>query len=183
MHAVLDGDQLPEDWFEADLEDEEIPPPPAWRRWLIGGVAALVVLAMAGTQLWNVIDRGAPPIADNGLEVCGFDYCDVQDAVRAAGLGLEMARLAQTYIDEQTARNLTDRLVAQLGQHPVEVQIVDRLDGLTAGQYSPSTRTIRLERPIRAWIVVHEAAHTASSGHGDDFIDALQRLLPLTEDL
>ena len=182
MKAVLEGEHLPDDWFDPEADDD-IPPPPAWRRWLIIGVAAVVVLAMGGTQLWNLVDRGSPPIADNGLEVCGFDYCDVQDAVRAAGLDLEMARLAQTYIDEQTARDLTDRLVARLGQAPVEVQIVDRLDGRTAGQYSPSTRTIRLERPIRAWIVVHEAAHTASSGHGDDFIEALERLLPLTDGL
>ena len=179
------GDPLPEDWFDvdADADADEIPPSPPWRRYVLMGVAAVVALAMAGTQLWNLVDRGAPPIADNGLEVCGFDYCDVQDAVRAAGLDLEMARLAQTYIDEETALELIDRLVARLGQPPVDVQIVDRLDGRTAGQYSPGSRTITLERPLRAWIVVHEVAHTAALGHGDDFIEVLERLLPLTDEL
>ena len=182
MHAVLDGDQLPDDWFDDDFDDE-IPPPPRWRRWVIVGVAAVVAVALAGTQLWNLVDRGSPPIADNGLEVCGFDYCDVQDAVRAAGLDLEMARLAQTYISEEQALALIDALLDRLGEGPVNVEIVDRLDGRTAGQYSPATRTITLERPVRAWIVVHEVAHVGSLGHGPDFIATLERMLPLTTDL
>lgn len=170
-------------WSEDDVEADEPVESPWWRRWVIGLVALVVALSLAGLQLQAVIGRGAPPVADNGLEVCGFDYCVVQDAIRERGLGLEMARLASVYLDEAQATILADDLARGLRVPPVEVQVADRLDGRTAGQYSPSTRTIYLEPPIRAWIVYHEVAHTIAGGHDGDFVDALVRLVGLGVEL
>lgn len=180
---VQEGDHLPEDWFHPEPDAAETPIPPAWRRWLIIGMASLALIGLAGTQVWNLVFGGSPPIAENGLEVCGFDYCEVQDAIRAAGLDLEMARLAQTFVDDETALALVETLIAELGEPPVAVEIVNRIEGSVAGDYSPATRTIRLERPLRAWIVVHEVAHTVAPGHGEQFVATLERLVPLAGDL
>ena len=110
-----------------------------------------------------------PDLADNGLEVCGFDYCVVQEGVRDAGLDLSMARLANIYLDDAEAERLADLLVAHLGEAPVGFEVVDRLDRRIEGLYDPNARTIYIERPARAWIVVHEVAHVAEGGHGDAF--------------
>jgi len=128
-----------------------------------------VAAAMLAVPVWNVIDGLTPELSDSGLELCGFDYCIVQQAVREAGYDLTMARLTNTILDEEQARSLADELVAHLGVGPVTVEVVDRIDRRIAGQYDPSSHNILLERPARAWIVVHEAAHTVATGHGDDF--------------
>ena len=169
-----------EEW-EFEEEPFEESPPPLWRRRLIIGVAVIVVIAMALVPLYNIIDRGALPVADNGLELCGFDYCIVQDGIRDAGLNLAMSRLANTYLPDSEAEQLGVALLAHLNEEPVDFVMVDHLDRRISGQYFPDTRTIFIERPARAWIVVHEVAHTAASGHGEDFQAAVIDLVTWLE--
>ncbi len=69
-------------------------------------------------------------------------------------------------------------LLDRIGERDVSFVIVDQLDGDIKGQFDPSSRTIFVERPIRAWLVVHEVAHAEASGHGDEFQEAL---IDLTE--
>lgn len=157
-----------------ELEDEVEPVAPPWRRPLLIGVAAVTAAAMLLIPMYNVL-RGRQ-IADNGLEVCGFDYCVVQDGVIAAGLNEEMARLANTFLDDEATNTLAAALLDRLGEGNTSVRIVDRLEGEIKGQFDPGSRTIVLERPVRAWIVVHEVAHTRASGHGEDFQDVLIEL-------
>ena len=168
---MVQDESLFEDW---DLEEEtfEPVPPRAWRRRLIIAVAALTAFAMAAVPLYNLIDR-SPPVADNGLAVCGFDYCIVQDGMRRAGEDGPMNLLANTYLADAEAERFASTLVTHLGEAPVRFVIVDNLDGQLKGQYDPSTRTIVVERPVSAWIVLHEVAHATSSGHGDNFQIAL----------
>ena len=158
--------------IEEDLEPIAAP----WRRPLLMGVAALTAAAMLLIPMYNVL-RGQQ-VADNGLEVCGFDYCIVQDAMIAAGLNEEMSRLANTFLDDDEADLFASALLERIGERDVAFQIVDRLDGEIKGQFDPDTRTIIVERPVRAWIVVHEVAHAEGAGHGQDFRDAL---IDLTE--
>ena len=160
-----------------DVEEDSFEPlePPPWRRRLIIAVAALTVMAMALVPLYNFIDRD-PPVADNGLEVCGFDYCIVQDGVRFAGLDRAMSRLANTYLTDEETEQLVDVLVTHLGASPLGLVVVDRLEGEIKGQYDPSTQTIFVERPVRAWIVLHEVAHAVSTGHGGDFQEVVIEL-------
>jgi hypothetical protein len=172
----FDDEQLLE-WLLAE-EDRNEPETPLWRRRLIIAVAVVTAIAMAMVPLYNLIDRGQPTIADNGLEVCGFDYCIVQDGVRAAGLDLVMSRFANTYLDDGGAKQLADTLVAYRGLDPINIEVVERLDGEIEGQYDPTNHTILIERPARAWIVLHEVAHAEVSGHGDDFQTVL---IALTE--
>lgn len=167
-------------WFEDGFgdEDEDLEPEVPFRRRTIAVVIATVVaLAMAAVPLWNVIDRGSPPVADNGLEICGWDYCRVQDRVREAGLDREMSALANTFLADGEAEAYAHELVEWLGEDPVRVRVVDRLEGRIAGQYESGSRTIWLERPVRAWIVLHEAAHTVAPGHSEEFVGALRRLI------
>jgi hypothetical protein len=160
-----------EEWGpEDEFEDVE---PPRWRRWLLAVVASIVVLGMAAVPIYNVVNGAQPDIADNGLEVCGFDYCVVQDAVRAEGLDLTMSALANTYLNDEQTAELTAAALVFLGEDPVAVEVVDRLDRQIAGQYVPETRTILIERPSRAWIVLHEAAHVGTLGHGEEFQETL----------
>lgn len=164
---MVDEQDLILDW-EFDDTDEGPLEAPAWRRPFLAAVSLLVVAAMAVLPLYNLID--SRPVADNGLELCGFDYCVVQEAVRAAGLEPTMSRLANTYLPDEEARVFAAELVALLGEAPVTVAVVDRLGGRIEGQYDPASRTILVERPVRAWTVLHEAAHVPGGGHGTDFL-------------
>lgn len=159
-----------------EIEDDSEPLAPPWRRPLLIGVAALTAAAMLLIPMYNVL-RGQQ-IADNGLEVCGFDYCVVQDAAIAAGLNEEMSRLANAFLDDEEAAIFASALLDRIGERDVSFSIVDRLDGDIKGQFRPDTRTIVVERPVRAWIIVHEVAHAKAPGHGEDFRRAL---IDLTE--
>ena len=173
--APLEDELFLDEW---DLEDDDLEDlePPLWRKPLVIAVAAITVIAMALVPLYNLIDQGRLPIADNGLEVCGFDYCVIQDGVRAAGMDLVMSRFANTYLDEAAAAQVADALVRHLDIPPINLEVVERLDGQLEGQYSPATRTILIERPARAWIVLHEVAHAVAPGHGDEFQRTLVEL-------
>lgn len=163
-------DFLFEGW---DPEDDDPQPssPPAWRRSLLIAVALVTAIAIAIVPIYNVFF--ARTVAENGLEVCGFDYCIVQEAVRDAGLDLTMSRLANTFLDENQARSLANDLTRHLGIEPVGLQVVEVLDGRLGGVYDPVARSISIESPARAWTVLHEVAHSVESGHGDDFHDVL----------
>ncbi len=171
---MVQDESVFESW---DVEEDSFEPlaPPPWRRGLIIAVAILTVIAMALLPLYNLIDRD-PPVADNGLEVCGFDYCIVQEGVRFAGLDRAMSRLANTYLTDEEAGQLANILVTYLGASSVSLVVVDRLEGEIKGEYDPSTKTIFVERPVRAWIVLHEVAHAVSSGHGGDFQEVVVEL-------
>lgn len=164
------SDDYPEEWEDGwDLEDEDLEPiePPPWRRPLLIAVAALTAIAMAIVPLYNVFF--ARTVADNGLEVCGFDYCVVVDAAREEGLDLTMSRLSNTFLDDAETRELVDAATDYLNVAPVGLEVVDDLEGRLGGVYDPVSRTIRIERPARAWIVLHEVAHVAEGGHGEGF--------------
>jgi len=159
-------EQLFEDW---DLDEEDLEPlaPPAWRKPLLIAVAALTALAMALVPLYNVVFGRS--VAENGLEICGFDYCVVQDAVRAAGVDLVMSRLSTSFLDEREAQDLADRLTEHLDIDPIRLQVVQNLDGRLGGFYDSERRAISIESPARAWTVLHEVAHAMETGHGEPF--------------
>lgn len=140
---------------------------------MITAIGVLVAAAMLAGPVWNTFDRASPPVSDTGLELCGFDYCIVQDAVREAGLGVTMSRLANTYVGDEEVAAFADELLDYLGERSVTVEIVDDLDGRIAGQYRSADRVVLLERPVRAWIVLHEVAHVGASGHGEIFQEAI----------
>jgi hypothetical protein len=173
---VIDPDSHDELFEEWDLSEEDFEPlpPPSWRKPLLIGVAALTALAMALVPLYNVIF--ARTVAENGLEICGFDYCVVQDAMRDAGVDLIMSRLANTYLDDDGARALADQAADHLDIAPVGLQVVDDLDRRLGGVYDPETRSILIERPARAWTVLHEVAHALESGHTEAFQEVLADL-------
>ena len=98
--APLDDEFFFEEWDLENEDDEELAPP-RWRRSLIIGVAVITVVAMALVPLYNLIDSSQRAVAENGLEVCGFDYCIVQGEVRASGLDLAMSRFSNTYLDDE----------------------------------------------------------------------------------
>ena len=159
-----------EEWEDGwDLEDEDLEPiePPSWRKPLLIAVAALTAVAMAIVPLYNVFF--ARTVADNGLEVCGFDYCVVVEAVRDAGLNLTMSRLSNTFLDDAETQDLAEAATGYLGVAPVALEVVDDLEGRLGGVYDPANRVIRIERPARAWIVLHEVAHVDEGGHDEDF--------------
>jgi hypothetical protein len=164
-----------EEWLDDEVE-EEPPAHPPWRRRTVMIIGIVVAVAMLAGPVWDIFDRATPQFSDSGLELCGFDYCVVQDAVRDAGHDLTMSRLANTFLDQAAAQSLADDLVAYLGVEEVTVEVVDRLDGRIAGQYDPASRRILLERPARAWIVVHEVAHTVALGHGEQFQETMIEL-------
>lgn len=158
-------------WDETEEEIER--PVPSWRRPLLMIVAALTAIALIVVPVYNLlVDR----TADNGLEACGFDYCVVEEAVRDAGLELEMSSLYNTILSDDEAVALARELTDHLGVDPVGVAVVDDLDGRVGGVYDPETRSIAIERPARAWTVVHEVAHAVETGHGDDFQQVLIEL-------
>lgn len=170
-----------DEWPDDDTE-EAPPEQPRWRRRAITAVGVLVAVAMLAGPVWNIVAGVTPQVSESGLELCGFDYCVVQDAVRDAGYDLTMSRLTNSLLDETAAQTLADFLVGHLGVAPVTVEVVDRIEGRIAGQYDPSTRRILLERPARAWIVLHEVAHTVASGHGSDFQETVIELAAHWED-
>lgn len=165
-----DEEELFDDW---DLEEEDLQPvePPAWRRPLLIVVAAITAVAMALVPIYNVFfDRS---VADNGLEICGFDYCTVQEAVRAAGLDLTMSALSNTFLAESEARVFADELTDYLGIAPVGLRVVQDLEGRLGGFYDQGSRSISIESPARAWTVLHEVAHAVETGHGSEFQDVV----------
>ncbi len=172
--------ELFEEWDDLTEEDFEPLPAPPWRKPLLIAIAALTAVAMAAVPLYNVLF--AQPVSEGGLEICGFDYCIVQQAVQEAGVDLTMSRLANTYLDEEGAREFARRLTDHLGIPPVGLQVVDRLDGRIGGVYDADTRSIAIERPARAWIVLHEVAHAVESGHGQDFQRLVIELTRWVED-
>lgn len=162
------------DEWGPDEEDLEPLAPPTWRRPVLIAVAVITAIALALVPLYNVFF--ARTIADNGLEVCGFDYCVVQEAVRDARLDLTMSRLGNTYLSEQEARSLVDELTGYLGIGPVGLRVVEDLDGRLGGVYDPVARSISIESPARAWTVLHEVAHAVATGHGEEFQDLVIEL-------
>lgn len=157
--------------------DDEVAESSRWRRWLVVAIAAGLAAVLLGGPVLQLVDRANPQIADNGLEVCGADYCVVQDAVNGAGYGATMARLTMTRLSAEGAQALADELAAVLDVDPVPVVVVAELEGPTAGSYDPARRTIAVERPPNAWVVTHEMAHVRSSGHGDAFVTTLLDLV------
>lgn len=172
----LDDETYFEFWDYDPEEDYEQPSPPAWRRSLLIGVAIVTVVAMAIVPLYNLINASPRPVAENGLEVCAFDYCIVQDELSAAGLGGVMSRFSNVHLDDAESTELAGLLVQYLNIAAVEVTTVNRIEGSAEGQYIPSTRTIVLERPARAWTVIHEVAHVVEPGHGEGFQQTLVSL-------
>lgn len=162
-----------EEWFSGD---PVVPDESSGRRWILWMVAAVTVVALSVVPLYNLFDRAQPQIADNGLEVCGFDYCVVQDGMRSLGADDEMSRLSTVFLTDADAGELVDVLVQGIGEQPVDLVMVNDLDGQIAGQYDPTSRTIYIERQATAWIVAHEVAHVAYGGHGADFQTVLADL-------
>jgi len=163
------SDDLPfdEDWGDWDDEEEAVEAAPTWRKPLLIVVASVTALSMAMVPLYNVF--WARTVADNGLEVCGFDYCVVQEAAVDAGVDLIMSRLWNTFVDQDTAREFAADLTDHLGVESVGLQVVEDLDGRLGGVYDPESRSIRIAQPARAWTVLHEVAHAVETGHGPEF--------------
>jgi len=164
-----------------ELDEDEVIQPRLWRQWVIGIVAAALVALLVLVPVLNLFEQAQPQVAHNGLEICSFDYCVVQTAVRSAGHGPTMAGLAGTLLDAEEAQALADYLVAAIGERAVTVQVVTNLPGSLAGRYGTGSRIIQIEEPIRAWVLVHEVAHTSAAGHESDFIDTLLRLVRVIE--
>jgi hypothetical protein len=166
------------DQWDVDLWDDEVdlevPGPPAWRRPAILAIAAATALALAVGPLHNLF--GPSAVAENGLEICGFDYCVVEESVADAGLAPVMSRLSNTFLDDAETVRLAEELAAFLDVSPVSITVVDRLGGRLGGVYDPATRSILIERPARAWTVIHEMAHVVATGHGDEFLDVLNEI-------
>lgn len=159
--------------FSSDDMDEEDFPRRLVRPWMLAGVAVLVAAVMLLGPALQTVDRATPQIADNGLEVCTYDYCDVQAAIWDAGSGPAMLRFSTVVLSDDEASAFSDDLLASLGEAPVSVVMVDSLPAAAAGRYDPGRRVIEIERPATAWIVMHEVAHVVSVGHDDEFIATL----------
>lgn len=174
-------DETPDDWSDEgwdpswdEAEEETGSQVPTWRRPLLIAVAAFTAVALVIVPVYNLLVDQA---ADKGLEVCGFDYCIVEDAMRDAGLELEMSSLYNTILGDEEASSLARQLTDDLGVDPVGLVVVDDLDGRVGGLYDPETRSIAIERPARAWTVLHEVAHVIESGHAGDFQGVLIELV------
>ncbi|MFZ0014272.1 MAG: hypothetical protein WAL25_09180 [Acidimicrobiia bacterium] len=154
------------DWDDG-VEDVDDGPGRSWRGPLLIAVAALTAVAVALVPLYNLFRQ--PQVADNGLEVCGFDYCIVTEAVTAAGLDLVMSRLANMVLDETEAREMARELTDYLEIDPVALDVVGDLEGRLGGVFDPETRSILIESPARAWTVLHEVAHAEANGHDERF--------------
>ena len=159
-------------WELIDSETEEdIPPPPRWRRPALVVVAAITAAAIAFVPISNLF-RGRQ-VSHAGLEVCSFDSCVVQDAVIEAGLLPAAATLSSRFLTDSDAEQLADDIAFFLGIEPVALQVVEQLDDGQGGVYIPTRREILIRRPADPWTVAHEMAHVVSTGHGEDFIEAL----------
>lgn len=167
----IEGWELDEEEWELDEEETGPPGGPPWRKSLLIVTAAVTAIAMGLVPLYNVFFSRT--LAENGLEVCGFDYCVVVDAVREAGLDTTLGWLGNRLLDDDEAAELALAAARHLGVAPPRLEVVDDLEGRLGGVYEPSADLIRIERPVRAWTVLHEVAHIRASGHGGDF----QRLL------
>lgn len=173
MDTGHQDDDLFDPWDFVDPEaEEDLPGPPAWRRPAMVIIAVITALALAVVPLYNLFGR-TPPLSDSGLEICGFDYCLVQEGVIESGLAAAMGRLSNTFLNDDQAVGLADAIAAFLGVEPVPLTVVDRLEGRLGGVYNPATRSILIQRPARAWTVAHEMAHVVATGHGEAFIEAL----------
>jgi len=165
-----------EDWATSDEEPED-DLTTRWRRPVIVVVAVVVILSLALPVVYNLVDRGSPPVADNGLDICGFDYCVVQEAVVLSGLDLEMSRLANTILTDDGVTELANRMTDYLEIPTVPVSVVDELGGRLGGVFDPDSRSILIARPATAWTVIHEVAHAVATGHGADFQNVLMELI------
>lgn len=171
--VVFDGPDPPDDdTGDVPDPDDEVAGPPSWRRWL----AVVTALAVLAVPAWNVVDGLQPQFADNGLEVCSFDYCQVEELVDDAGLGLVMARLTQERLGDDEAQAYADRLGDVVGGPAVTVEVLDTVPGDIGGRYIADQLLIQVERPATRWIVIHEVAHTVGDDHGPVFEQALLRL-------
>lgn len=168
-----DAEELFFDAWETEDDLATAPPPPRWRQPVIIVIAVLVAVSLAILPLQSLFDGTNSPVSESGLEICGYDYCIVREAVAEAGLDLEMSRLANTLLDDSSAADLADELTAYLGIEGVSLAVVDELGGRLGGVYHPTTRTILIERPANAWVVAHEVAHAVAPGHDEDFQDVL----------
>lgn len=159
-------------------EDDDWPPAgdSRRRRW-IRRIAWVAAVAVATIPFWNVIGGSTARYADNGLEVCTFDYCVVEEAVDEAGHRITMARLSEERLDDRQAQDFADRLREVVDGPPVTVEVVDNLPGDIGGRYLGEERVIEVRRPATRWIVIHEVAHSVGAGHGSDFEDALITLV------
>lgn len=171
MMGVVTFDEVDE-WDDSDTEIEDFEPfLPRRRRlgWRSRLVALTAALSMLAIPLYNVIDGASPQVADNGLEVCRFDYCIIEQRVRDEGLGNAMARMAASVVPDSEVQSFVDAMVRVVGGPDISASVVDELPGDLGGRYSPATRTIEIDRPATVWLIAHEVAHSVSTGHGDDF--------------
>lgn len=166
------------DFFVDPFEEDDDVDEPARRRlgwgWRIAGI--VTALAMLVLPLWNVVRGATPQVADNGLEVCSFDYCVVEEQVRAAGFGDVMIRQSGVIVPDAEVQSYVDAFSDVVDGPPVTAEVVDDLPGELGGRYITSDRVIQIDRPATVWIIAHEVAHSVGSGHDDDFMDALLEL-------
>lgn len=166
-----------QDWDVDDWEpvrEDEISRrslPTSWR--IVGILAALSMLAI---PLFNLIDARNPQLADNGLEVCRFDYCIVERYVVDAGLGRTMAQMSSTIVPDAEVQSFVDAMIDMVGGPSVTAEVVDDLPGDLGGRYSPAERLIQIDRPATVWVIAHEVAHTVSRGHDEEFRETLVEL-------
>ncbi len=172
-----DVDWEVDDWQEDDREPIPEEPiasrdlPMSWR--VLGIVAALSMLAI---PLFNMIDARTPQLADNGLEVCRFDYCVVERHVVDVGLGRTMAVMSSIIVPDDEVQSYVDAMIDVVGGPSVTAEVVDELPGDLGGRYTPAARLIQIDRPATVWVIAHEVAHTVSPGHDDEFRETLVEL-------
>lgn len=145
--------------------------PTSWR--VIGILAAVSMLAI---PLFNMIDARSPQVADNGLEVCSFDYCVVERYVVDADMGRTMAEMSSLIVPDADVQSFVDAMIDVVGGPSVTAQVVDELPGDLGGRYSPAERLIQIDRPATVWVIAHEVAHTVSQGHDEEFQETLVEL-------
>ena len=177
---VAVSDQTDEqDFFVDPFEEEEGVDDQVTRRrlgwgWRVAGI--VTALAMLVLPLWNVVQATSPQVADNGLEVCAFDYCIVEEQVREAGYAEVMIRQSGEIVPDREVQSYVDAFTDVVGGPPLTAEVVDDLPGELGGRYTPADRHIQIDRPATVWIIAHEVAHSVGSGHDDDFIQALLEL-------